>query len=152
MKIEKKMLSVAFIIALSWISLTCPAQQQAIPNVVTTHFSTMFPEAKNIEWRTKSANIQVVFWVKNMQCEAKFQPDGRWLSTERQISTDSIPDKIRATLRTGDYTGWSVLKTFIVQAGDNTAQYRLVVSNKEMSRKLLCFDRQGQLIRSKLSL
>jgi hypothetical protein len=152
MKIEKKTLSVAFIIALSWISLTCPAQQQAIPNAVTTHFTNMFPEAKKIEWRNKSDNIQVIFWQKNMQCEAKFKPDGRWLSTERQISTDSIPDKIRKALKSNDYTGWSVLKTFIVQAGDNTAQYRLVVSNKEMSRKLLCFDRQGQPIRNKLSL
>jgi hypothetical protein len=112
----------------------------------------MFPEAKNIEWRDKSDNIQVIFMSNGMKCETKFKPDGKWLSTERQIPTDSLPEEVKKGAQSGDYAGWSILKAFVLLYPENIRQYRVVVSNKEMLRKILSFNQQGQIIKNNLSL
>jgi hypothetical protein len=138
--------------ALSWTSLSCPAQQNSIPNAVTTRFVGMFPDAKNIDWRQKSQNIQVFFLTNNDQCEAKFQPDGHWLSTERRISLDSLPARAREVIGSGDYAGWNILKAFIVQFPVDPLQYRVVIANKDGLRKILSYSQDGQLIKSNLAL
>lgn len=125
----------------------CMAQTKPIPASVASNFSDMFPKADKIEWMNKIDLYAVTFTDNNMKCEAKFQPDGRWLSTERQIPTDSIPKTIKDSLGTGPYANWSVLKAFLLTLPMNDPQYRICVSNAASLRKTLSFTQRGRLTR-----
>ena len=127
-------------------------QANPVPALVTSHFASMFPEAKNIEWRDKLTNFQVFFLTGQAKCEAKFSLDGKWISTEKQMNTDSIPEKIKEGLRLSKYADWSIHSAYILDFPDQPVQYHIVVTKDNSSKKILFFDSTGQILKDNPSL
>jgi hypothetical protein len=143
----KKIIFILLILALVDAGSSCSAQTAPIPAAVTGNFSQLFPNAGHVEWLNKQSICQVFFTLNEMKCEAKFQPDGKWLSTERQILVDSLPKAVKDGLHTTPYADWSLLKAFLLALPGNEYQYKLVVSSSASLRKRLSFDQQGKLIK-----
>lgn len=127
-------------------------QTQSTPLPVTSHFASMFPYAKNVEWRYKVTDYQVFFVNENAKCEAKFDLDGKWISTERQIKNDSIPVAIKDSIRSGKYGGWNIQSAYVLNFPDQPVQYHIVVSNNDMPNKILFFGKSGQMLKENPSL
>ena len=127
-------------------------QAKTAPLPVTSSFASMFPNAKNIEWRDKVSDYQVFFVTDNARCEAKFGTDGKWMSTEKQIKNDSIPAAITAGLKSGKYSDWNIQSAYILNFPDQPDQYHIVVTKNDMPNKILFFDKTGQMLKENLSM
>ena len=127
-------------------------QTKAAPLPVTNNFASMFPNAKNIEWRDKVSDYQVFFVTDNTRCEAKFGTDGKWISTEKQIKNDSIPAAIKESLKSGKYADWILQSAYRLNFPDQPDQYHIVVTKNNMPNKILFFDKSGQILKENLSL
>ncbi len=127
-------------------------QVKSVPQNVTNIFTTMFPDAKSIDWRNKLNDYQVFFLANNSKCEAKFSLDGKWISTEKQIKNDSIPDKIKENIRLSKYADWNIQSVYVLKFPDRDDQYHIVVTKDDFPNKILFFNKTGQLINNNLLL
>jgi hypothetical protein len=122
-------------------------QTHPVPASVMGQFTSMFPEAKNTEWRNKQTNFQVFFITDNSKCEAKFDLEGKWISTEKQINRDSLPRKIQDSLRSGRYADWSIQSVYAMRFPDKPVQYHIVITKDNLPNKILFVDQSGRLIK-----
>jgi hypothetical protein len=127
-------------------------QTNTAPLTVVNNFASMFPNAKNIEWRNKVSDYQVFFVTDNSKCEAKFSPGGQWISTEKQIKNDSIPVPIKDSIQSGKYADWNIQSIYILNFPDRPDQYHIIVTKNDMPNKILYFNKKGQMLRENLSL
>jgi hypothetical protein len=134
------------VISLALITKDSVGQIRSTPAEVTSTFSKMFPDAANVMWRDKIINFCAYFNVKDIKCEAKFSPDGKWLSTEKSIHWDSLPPFVTDSLKTGKYADWKGTSAFILQSAAGMTQYHVVVTNSDLGRKILFFNENGQLL------
>jgi len=122
-------------------------QTQPVPPSITSQFASMFPDAKNTEWRNKQTDFQVFFMTGHAKCEVKFSMDGKWISTEKQITKDSLPEKIQTGLRSGKYADWSIQSVYVLYFPDQPVQYHIVVTKDNLPNKILFFDRSGEILK-----
>jgi len=127
-------------------------QIKSAPQTVTNNFTSMFPDAKSVEWRNKLTDYQVFFLANNSKCEAKFNLDGKWISTERQIKNDSIPEKIKENLHLSKYADWSIQSAYELEFPDQEGQYHIVVTKDDFPNKILFFNKTGQMVNNNLPL
>jgi len=127
-------------------------QSKAVPPIVKNNFTLMFPRAKNMEWEDKLSNFQVFFSMDNLKCEAKFGEDGKWISTEKQIMTDSLPAAVKNELQSGKYSDWTILSAFRLDVSGQGTVFRVDVTKGELPKRILSFNASGQLIKDNLSL
>jgi hypothetical protein len=128
------------------------SQLNSAPQTVTSNFTIMFPGAKSVEWKNKLTDYQVFFLTDNSKCEAKFGLDGKWISTERQIKNDSIPEKIKENLRLSKYSDWNIQSAYVLEFPDQEGQFHLVITKDDFPNKILFFNKTGQLINNNLPL
>ena len=129
---------------------TC--QVKSVPQTVIDNFVTRFPGANSVEWKNKLTDYQVFFLAGNSKCEAKFSLDGKWISTERQIKNDSIPEKIRDYFRLSKYNDWNIQSVYILEFPDQDVQYHIVAAKDDLPHKLFFFTKTGQLLNNNILL
>jgi hypothetical protein len=134
------------LIGLTLITKDSEGQVRPTPPEVTSAFTKMFPDAGNVMWRDKITNFCVYFNIKDIKCEAKFGPDGKWLSTEKSIQWDSLPPFVTDSLRSGKYADWKKTSAYILRSAAGTTQYHVVVTYNDLGRKILFFNEDGQLL------
>lgn len=134
------------LICLCLFSTVSSAQVVSAPPEVANNFVKMFPDAANIQWRNKMTNFSAFFNDKGVKCEAKFTPDGKWISTEEAIQWDSLPPIVRDSLRSCKYADWKGTSAYVLRSSDGMTQYHIVVTKDELGRKLLFFGQNGQLL------
>ena len=127
-------------------------QAKSIPPTVSNIFATMFPDAKSVDWKDKLNDYQVFFLRNNSKWEAKFSLDGKWISTERQIKNDSIPEKIKENLRLSKYADWSIQSAYVLEFPNQESQYHIVITKDDFPNKILFFNNKGQMVNSNLPL
>ena len=148
----KKTFFYLLVISLIGTAPVCYGQLRPVPAAVTNALSAKFPTAKNVEWRDKITEFHAFFTDELSRYEAKFNPDGTWISTEKSIGKDSLPATIKDGLHFSKYADWEIYSTFTVFFPDFVTRYRIVVSKNDFGRRILVFNPQGQLIRDNLSL
>ncbi len=128
-------------------------QTKSTPATVTNNFNSMFPNAKKIQWGgNKSTAFRVYFSIGSTKCEAKFDADGKWMSTEMLIKKDSLPKEIKKGLSSSIYANWKTQSAFIIYFPEQIIHYRFVVINADHSKKIISFNKDGQLIKDNFSL
>ena len=134
------------LISLNLITKDSEGQFRPTPMGVTSAFTNMFPGAANVMWRDKIANFCVYFNIKEVKCEAKFSPDGKWLCTEKSVQWDSLPPFVTDSLKSGKYADWKGTSAYILRSAAGTTPYHVVVTNTDLGRKILFFNENGQLL------
>ena len=122
-------------------------QSHPVPASVTSQFASMFPNARNAEWRDKQTSFAVYFTKDNAKCEAKFDLNGKWLNTERQIKKDSLPEQIQRSLRAGTYADWNIRSVYVMTFADQPMQFHIIVTKDNSPDKILFIDKTGQIIK-----
>jgi hypothetical protein len=132
------------LISLTIMTKAGEGQVRPTPPQVTNAFTNLFPDAANVLWRDKITNFCAYFTVAGVKCEAKFNPDGKWICTEKSFPWDSLPRLVADSLTSGKYAGWKGTSAYILQSAAGATQYHVVVTNNDLARKLLFFDQNGQ--------
>ena len=135
------------LIGLNLINILCLAQARPTPPEVTNTFTKMFPNAGNIQWKDKQTIFAAFFDIQGTKCEAKFSPDGSWISTEQAILLDSVPQPVMDSLKSAKYAGWKENAAYILKSAAGMTQYHIVVTNTESIRKILFFTQDGRLLK-----
>ena len=128
-------------------TLVVSAQTKPTPPAVNEVFTKMFPDAKDVEWRDKISNFTAYFTINSRKCEAKFEKNGGWLSTEETLQWDSLPDQVLDSFKLSKYADWKRLSAYSLRSAEATTQYHLVVTKNNMGRRILFFSSEGKLVR-----
>ena len=134
------------LIGLHSMTIVSFGQVRPAPPEVANAFTKMFPDARNIMWRDKLTNFCGYFADKGEKCEAKFTPDGKWISTEESILWDSLPPLVMDSLKSCKYADWQRASAYILRSAVGTTQYHIVVMKNDLGRKILFFNQNGQLM------
>jgi hypothetical protein len=108
-------------------------------------FSTL--DAQNAEWREKTTNFTVFFTVNSQKCEAKYEKNGGWLSTEETLQWDSLPHSVQDSFKLSKYADWKGISAYSLRTAEAAIQYHLVVTKDDMGRRLLFYSPEGKLVR-----
>ena len=67
-----------------------------VPESVMKTFKVMFPNAESISWEDNEEMFTAYFLEGEIEREALFDSEGKWLETSTVIEEESIPEKITA--------------------------------------------------------
>lgn len=77
-------------------------------DVVVNAFKSKYPDAKRVEWETKSGYKVADFHYNAKETEAWFEIDGQWVMTETDILYNELPQAVQASFKASVYADWRV--------------------------------------------
>lgn len=93
-----------------------------VPTSVASQFSQMYPAAKYVEWEVYGQYYVADFKHNNLDLDAWFSPDGRWLMTETDYnnSVASLPVLMQNAFQQSQYAGWFVEDVSLYEKPENS--------------------------------
>ncbi|MHC1778030.1 MAG: PepSY-like domain-containing protein [Lentimicrobium sp.] len=142
--------SIAIILLVS-VFFTANAQTQVsglekLAPEIKTAFRKKYPSSFEESWTRVDKTILISFKTGNDYYDAFFDEKGVWLSTESSILYDQLPQPVRDSLKSGEFSNWekgSVLKVELPGAEDN---YKVYVYSKDWNEMEVRFDKTGKRI------
>jgi hypothetical protein len=134
---------------LSLATVVVKAQGPQIPSAVAKAFALMFPAAQNVEWREKTTNFTVFFIMNAGKCEAKYEKNGGWLSTEETMPWDSLPRPVQDSFKLCRYADWKGVSVYSLKTAEAAIQYHLVVTKSDLGRRILFYNPEGKLVQDR---
>lgn len=122
------------------------AQRKQVPIAVNEAFAQMFPAALHVEWREKTTNFTVFFTVNDRKCEAKYEKNGGWLSTEESLQWDSLPRPVRDSFNLSQYSDWQKISAYSLTTEVASTQFHLVVTKNNLGRRILFYTADGKAV------
>lgn len=112
---------------------------------VKTAFSKKFPTTTVESWMKLDKAILVVFKSGDDYSDAFFDEKGAWLRTETSILYNQLPQAVRDSLKTGEFSTWEKGSVFKVElpADEN---YKIYVYSKDWNEMEVNFDKSGKRI------
>ena len=100
----KKLLLGLMIVFLTNLSVMAQdAQRRGVPAVVLNAFQQQFPKARQVEWeKKKDGNYEVEFDIGliSRDHQAIISPEGKVLRYEEELASYSLPDAVKAQIKT----------------------------------------------------
>jgi hypothetical protein len=129
------LLLIGFPVALA-LSQVVPADK--IPAPVIQALQSKFPGVKSVEWKVaKDNNLEAEFTLKGISITVKFDPAGKWLETESQISSVQVPKAVVDAL-TKKFVGYKIVETQNLQLyNDARMSYEIHLDNKKEILKVV---------------
>jgi hypothetical protein len=144
--IMKIITSGLMIVVLTSGAILCKAQSSLPPTAVTAAFAKLFPDAQKASWNEKINNYTVFFLIKDRKCEAKFDKEGSWMSTEQALPLDSLPRQINDAFNHSSYADWHLAASYDLSSPGVPIQYHLVITKSDLGRRILFFSNDGKLL------
>ncbi|MBS1543377.1 MAG: PepSY-like domain-containing protein [Bacteroidetes bacterium] len=96
-----------------------------VPVAVRQAFSQKFPKAKEVKWSKESnTEYEAEFKGESANQSSNFDSSGKWLITETEISTKSLPTAVQATLKR-EFSGYKIEESELAQTPDRGTFYEL---------------------------
>ena len=129
------LLLIGFQAALSWAQVVTADK---IPVPVIQALQSKFPGVKSVEWKVgKDKNLEAEFTLKGVAITAKFDPAGKWLETESQISVAQVPKAVVDAL-TKRFAGYKIVETQSLQLyNEARLTYEIHLDNNKQVLKVL---------------
>jgi len=131
---------------------TAKAQLRKIPAEVTNAFAEKYADAKNVEWKDVVKAFAATFDEDGVKHVARFNKKGEWLSTEKPVEENDLPEEVKDGLSKSKYSDWEVKGYYQVQLPGDEVQYRIHVAKSDIQQKNLLFDDNGKLLKDNLTL
>lgn len=129
------------------------AQIRRTPAAVTDAFEKQYPNASKVQYEDNLINVQVHFVTDSGKMTAKYNSDGEWKETEKELNYDLLPKDVKTGFEKSKYSvDWKVTETVIIYMPRNEIRYRLKVEKNDLQKKYLFFDKNGRLIRDSLTI
>ncbi len=81
-------------VSLAAITFFSCSKKVAVPDVVKTKFSTLYPDAKNVKWDKEDKQFEAGFKVNNTETSVVFDATGTLTETETAIPASALPPGI----------------------------------------------------------
>ncbi len=142
--------ALAFILLVS-VFFTANAQTQIsdlekLAPEIKTGFRKKYPSTSEESWTRIDKTILISFKTGTEYYDAFFDEKGAWLSTETSILYDQLPQPVRDSLKSGEFSTWekgSILKVEYPGAAEN---YKVYVYSKDWNELEVRFDKSGKRI------
>ena len=106
------------ILILSFLAMGMFACAQTPPESVINAFQAKFTQAKKVNWDQEEAKEwEAEFHMNGKEMSASFDPSGKWLETETDISKSDLPEGLKSTLDK-QYADCKIKETVIVESPD----------------------------------
>jgi hypothetical protein len=113
---------------------------------IKTAFQKKYPSTSEESWTIINKTTLISFKTGTEYYDAFFDEKGTWLSTETSILYDQLPQPVRDSLKSGEFSTWekgSVLKIEYPGAAEN---YKVYVYSKDWNEMEVRFDKTGKRI------
>lgn len=108
MKTKSFLLTILFTCGILFF-ISCDNDDNYTPeDVVVNAFKSKYPNAKKVEWETKSGYKVADFRFNSKDTEAWFSTTGEWVMTETDIAYNELPQAVQATFKASAYADWRV--------------------------------------------
>ena len=118
-----------------------------IPARVTDAFHARYTDATNVEWTHGLTNYKAKFNLGMESFSAKFDRHGRWLASDRMVTTDRMPRSVQNTLRKTRYGRWEIKSSYVEYKPDEQPRYHVLAVNGT-NWEMMVFDRDGYWVNS----
>jgi hypothetical protein len=79
------------------------AQKKEIPDAAKKAFAMKFPAATGIKWGSESkTEFEAEFKLNGKEMSANFDPQGKWLETESELSPKELPAAVATAVKTSN--------------------------------------------------
>lgn len=148
MHMKTKLIIPAILACGLFIFSSCSDQHSgAVPDAtILNAFKSKFPNAKNVEWETKTDYKVAEFKDGSYEAEAWFDPSGKWMMTETDIPYNLLPQAIRTNFESSEYASWKKEDIDKVEQA-NTATLYIIEIEKGESETDLYYLEDGTLIK-----
>lgn len=148
----KKLIHLVLISGFLFMAGHANAQFRRIPGIVTDSFKVKYPNAQSVTWEDKLTNFQASFNMDGEKYTAKYSSKGEWLSSQKKIKKESLPEAVKDGLSKSKYATWEVGTVTVNFLPGNVTQYGVFVSKSDLNRKNLLFSNDGQLLKDNTTL
>lgn len=131
----------------AFITLSATAQFRNIPAAVTTAFQQKYPAATNVTWEDRVSNFQAKFIQDNVMYEARFDKNGTWQETEKNMSFDELPEGIKSAFRSSKFRDYTIRTVAHIERSNGSKEYRLFIRDNVVQRKYLYYSEDGKLLK-----
>ena len=132
------------------LTLTATAQTipvDKVPAQVMAAYSAKFPKAEKARWEMEDAKeYEVIFTFNGTEHSALFDPDGKWVETESEISISSLPAAVTQSIAK-QFGIYKIKKAETVERLSGT-NYEVELVN-EGKVKEVAFSAKGKIISKK---
>ncbi len=146
-----KKLSVLFIGVLVMVSSSF-AQFKTVPAEVTNAFTTSYPTAKNVTWKSGFASYEARFEWNGDATVAKYSNKGEWKETERLRKFDSLAVAVKDGFKKSKYPDWEIREVKELREKDKETLFRIYVRKSDLNKKYLYFNADGRLVKDAMTL
>ena len=119
---------------------SCDDDNEPVPGYVSTEtrtaFGERFPSAKDVEWERNGDYMVVDFREGRTEKEAWFDNQGNWFLTETDIAYDQLPEAVKSSFQSSDYSSWRVDDVDYIERADMADLYVLDVESGELDADL----------------
>lgn len=129
------------------LTLTTTAQFRNIPAAVTTAFQQKYPSAQNVSWEDRVSNFQAKFVQDNVMYEARFDKNGSWVETEKNMKFDELPGAVKSAFRSSKFRDYTIRTVAHIERSNGTKEYRLFIRDNVVQRKYLYYKEDGTLLK-----
>jgi hypothetical protein len=138
-----------------FISVSASAQLGKIPAAVTAAFAKQYPSAQQVSYEDHLTEYTVHFLLDTMKMTAKYNSKGVWKGSEKESAFDLLSSQVKEGFAKSKYADWKVRDVSILILSEKDGggeQYRLKVTNGDLNKKVLYFNRSGRLVRDNMYL
>lgn len=128
--------------------------KDGIPEIVDKAFKKQFPEAQDVSWiQTESIEFFSVSFFDDTDANyktAKFNAQGKWMSTSTSLSFDLLMSSITDYLEES-YDEFEYVSIEFIESLDEASQYKVSIEVEEDEEEFtsydLIFDEEGKLVK-----
>jgi hypothetical protein len=141
--------------AFLFIASAANAQLGKIPSAVTEAFAKQYPLARQVSYDDNLSDYSVHFVLDTFKMTAKYNSKGKWKGSEKESSFSQLSAEVKEGFAKSKYADWKVRDVSILilpEKAGGGEQYRLKVTNGDINKKMLFFNRTGRLVRDNIYL
>lgn len=118
-----------------------------VPSEVRSAFSEKYPSAQRIEWENKGTYKVAEFINNNLETSAWFDSNGTWYMTETDIPYNSLPQSVKDSFQSGEYSTWRIDDVDMLERKDTEVIYIIEVESQNNEIDLY-YSTEGILIKA----
>lgn len=113
---------------------------------IKTAFQKKYPSTSEESWTIIDKTILISFKTGTEYFDAFFDEKGTWLRTETSILYDQLPQPVRDSLKSGEFSTWEKGSVLKVEYPGTAETYKVYVYSKDWNELEVRFDKSGKRI------
>lgn len=113
---------------------------------IKTAFQKKYPSTSEESWTIIDKTILISFKTGTEYYDAFFDEKGAWLRTETSILYDQLPQPVRDSLKSGEFSTWEKGSVLKVEYPGTAETYKVYVYSKDWNELEVRFDKSGKRI------